>query len=230
MRRSSITPRPTLRRRKADPQQSKEEMTEELNDIFATFSACTYNEDNEPVIPADNLFEVFRTYGNNHDGVQILKPDEEELFLEFLQHNPTIQATPQVIMGFVTARTSEFTEEELTGRGRDSGGAGSSNGSRSSSQGSSRGHTYLPSPDRRTSDSPFDSGRRQRTTPLHSTGPAFAPSSWNGRRPAPAARRKSDAGYSGRPSSDSEVRSLFCHLIDIFLQYLMHALVWYCFT
>ena len=61
---------------------------------------------------------------------------------------------------------------------------------------SSRGPPQTPR------DSVFDSGRRQRTTPL---GNKNAPSSWS-RRPPPS-RRKSDAGHN-RALSDSEVRPI----------------------
>ena len=81
--------------------------------------------------------------------------------------------------------------------------------SRSSSPGSA-GTSKVPSrppsvppktPLQTGAPSAFDSSRRQRTTPLSSTGP----SSW-AKRPTPAGRRKSVDGSSSRGSSDNEVR------------------------
>ncbi len=130
-----------------------------------------------------------------------------------LASTPGLQVTPQVLLQFIAMQTTmeprqspddsppPDADQDERGRSEDRDEDGIN--SRSSSRDSTA--TYYRSSSRgpqTPQDSVFDSGRRQRTTPLKNNAP---PSTWS-RRPPPR-RRKSDAGHS-RASSDSEVRSM----------------------
>ena len=145
--------------------------------------------------------------------------DEEEQLTSLISSNPGLQVTPQVLIQFIAMQTTSgegnisdpsppnSSSDELEERGRmeerDDDGYNSRSSSRDSTatyyRSSSRGPPATPR------ESVFDSGRRQRTTPLNNH---TAPSSWS-RRPPPS-RRKSDAGQHNRALSDSEV-SLVIH-------------------
>jgi len=148
-----------------------------------------------------------------------------------LASNPGLEVTPQILLGFIAEKTKHSPprspqsdqEVELPGRGRtedrdahDEHARSSSNDSNGTSvhrtpgsRPSSRGPPQTPTSAQ--GSSPFDTSRRQRSTPLGNN----APSSWT-KRPAPAHRRKSDAGS----RSDSEVclrlvMERLCYLIDL---------------
>ncbi|KAF7337039.1 hypothetical protein MVEN_02140900 [Mycena venus] len=185
----------------------------ELSNIFMEHPDSTIAEDGNPVIPADALVDVFQSFSDLHGGMQLLEPEELAMFKDLLASNPGIQVTPAVAIGFVAEKTKHsppqsppMDEEELP-RGREEE-RGDDSGSRSSSSdsvGTHRNHSRPPSRPSsragvpqtpRSAASPFDTSRRQRSTPL---GGVAAPSSWAAKRP-PHHRRKSDAGS----RSDSE--------------------------
>ncbi|RPD60129.1 hypothetical protein L227DRAFT_107788 [Lentinus tigrinus ALCF2SS1-6] len=193
--------------------QSIADLEQELYDIFQDHPLCSHNESNEPVIPGDALVDVLRTFSRNHDAVDLMTRDEEEQLTSLLASNPGIQVTPQVLIQFIAMQTtmsprhspegspppSSAAEADYDERGRSEDRDYDGMNSRSSSMDSTA--TYYRSSSRGPQtprDSVFDSGRRQRTTPLNTRA---APSSWS-RRPPPS-RRKSDAGHS-RALSDSE--------------------------
>ena len=149
-----------------------------------------------------------------------MNKDEEEQLTTLIATNPGLQVTPQVLLQFIAMQTTmnqpqhsspdnspppgaDDAEEERRGRQEerdDDDGMNSRSSSRDSTatyhhRSSSRGPVT-------PRDSVFDTGKRQRTTPL-TKKTATAPSSW-ARRPPPS-RRKSDGGHS-RALSDSEVR------------------------
>lgn len=130
-----------------------------------------------------------------------------------LDTNPGLQITPALVVGLVAqiagslpspprspAKDSgnELSDEE---QHRNSHTRSISNDSTGSTLYTSQSRPPSRGPTTPGIKSPLDSERRQRSTPLHT---ANAPSSWPHKRPAPAGRRKSDAGN----RSDSEVRLL----------------------
>ena len=198
--------------------QSIADLEQELYDIFQDHPQCSYNETNEPVVPGDALVDVLRTFSHNHNAVELMTRDEEDQLTSLLASNPGVQVTPQVLIQFIAMQTtmsprhspegspppSSTAEADSDDRGRSEDRDYDGMNSRSSSVDSTA--TYYRSssrgPPQTPRDSVFDSGRRQRTTPL---GNKNAPSSWS-RRPPPS-RRKSDAGHN-RALSDSEVRPI----------------------
>ena len=194
----------------------------ELHEIFSQHPQSTIGDNGEPNVPATALVDIFRIFGERHGGMKLMDADEFEQFQNLLTEHPDIAVSPKVLGMFITERTmtvphdsaenggSEDSQEEERGRpvlGDESGQSGSS---RSSSRGGEHVHKNLPPNTPLSSrivqnpDSPFDSERRQRTAPLQHA----APSSWNSKKVYPHGRRRSDAGMSGRATSDSEVR--FC--------------------
>jgi hypothetical protein len=139
---------------------------------------------------------------------------------ELIASNPGMQVTPQVAIAFIAEKTKHsppqsppMDEEELP-RGREEERDYDDSHSRSSSSdsvGTHRNHSRPPSRGApqtpKSASSPFDTSRRQRSTPL---GGVAAPSSW-AKRP-PHHRRKSDAGS----RSDSEVRHFCLHFSSNF--------------
>ncbi len=130
-----------------------------------------------------------------------------------LDTNPDLEITPGLVVGLV-AQIAGSLPSPPRSPGKDSGKESSDedqyrNSHTRSVSNDSTGSTLYMSQSRPPSrgpttpglKSPLDSERRQRSTPLQS---ANAPSSWPHKRPAPAGRRKSDAGN----RSDSEVCSL----------------------
>ncbi|KAJ7234179.1 hypothetical protein B0H12DRAFT_1191782 [Mycena haematopus] len=170
----------------------------ELHNIFIEHPDATIAEDGNPVIPADALVDVFQSFSDLHGGSQLLSPDEIAMLKELIASNPGIEVTPQVAIAFVAEKTKHTppnSDEELP-RGREEERGEYNSNSRSSSSdsvGTHRNYSRPPSrgaPQTPTSAaSPFDTSRRQRSTPL---GGVAAPSSW-AKRP-PHHRRKSDAG------------------------------------
>ena len=139
-----------------------------------------------------------------------------------LASNPGLEVTPLILLQFIAARSKhspqgspqhlasenvpsppnqrrgraqELEEEEEMAQSSSSDSAENYVDLHVGSRPPSRGP---PTPSSANSQSLFDASKRQRSTPLGSS----APSVWN-RRPAPAHRRRSDAG---QYTSDSEVR------------------------
>lgn len=157
---------------------------------------------------------MFKAFSDVYNGVQLMNDDETSMLKHLIKSNPGLEVTPTILLGFIAEKTkhspprSPSTDEdnELPGRGRSNdredeqhrSSSSDSNGTSafhsSGSRRSSRGPPQTPT----SAKSPFDTERRQRSTPLGNN----APSSW-AKRPAPAHRRKSDAGS----RSDSDVRS-----------------------
>ena len=150
-----------------------------------------------------------------------MSKEEEDQLTSLISSNPGLQVTPQVLIQFIAMQTTvssrhgdgspdadeEAVEFELRGRQeeRDDDGWNSRSSSRDSTATYQRSSSRGPTTPR---DSVFDTGRRQRTTPLNKKT-VTAPSSWT-RRPPPS-RRKSDGGHS-RALSDSEVRLLLLRI------------------
>ncbi|KAJ6561752.1 hypothetical protein B0H19DRAFT_944035, partial [Mycena capillaripes] len=180
----------------------------ELHNLFIEHPDATIADDGNPVIPADALVDVFRSFADLYDGMELLTPDEMSMLKQLIAANPGMQVTPQVAIGFIAEKTkhsppqSPPMEEEELPRGREEERGEDDSNSRSSSSdsvGTHRNHSRPPSRGApqtpKSASSPFDTSRRQRSTPL---GGVAAPSSW-AKRP-PHHRRKSDAGS----RSDSE--------------------------
>ncbi|KAG6826379.1 hypothetical protein H0H92_016071 [Tricholoma furcatifolium] len=183
---------------------SLEDIQQQLQDIFTNHPKSQWNDAGEPVIPADNLVDVFDAFEDAHPGMRLLDSHETELFQAFLTQNPGLQCTPSILGSYVAQKTQNsppaspsHTDEDYE-RGRSSDRDEDYLSSGASSRQSSVEPPQTPA------RSPFDNERRQRAVPLTTT----APSSWTARRPAPARRRKSDAGsrsdsesFSASPSS-----------------------------
>ena len=194
----------------------------DLHDLVANHPRSHLNDEGEPVVPAEALVDILTSYRDTHDNIQLLSKAEEEMFLEFIRASPGLEATTKVLVEFIAFRTAsgdkapesalssdEGSESDSPHRGRRGRDVAYEATSRSSSSDSIGTSVYRP-PSRPAStgppvppktpsmrDSVFDTSKRQRSTPLVNN----APSSW-AKRPAPASRRKSDAGRGG---SDSEV-------------------------
>ncbi|KAJ7081877.1 hypothetical protein B0H15DRAFT_940416 [Mycena belliarum] len=180
----------------------------ELHNIFIEHPDATIDDDGNPIVPADALVDVFRSFAELYNGVELLTVDEMEMLKQLIESNPGMEVTPQVAIAFIAEKTKNspphsppMDEDELP-RGREdtredygprsrSSSRDSTHTSRNQSRPPSRGGPQTP----RSAASPFDTSRRQRSTPL---GGVSAPSSW-AKRP-PHHRRKSDAGS----KSDSE--------------------------
>jgi hypothetical protein len=193
----------------------------DLQDLIAEHPRSHLNDEGEPVVPAEALVDILTSYRNAHNNVELLSKEEEEMFLQFIQMSPGLEATTKVLVEFIALRTAsrdgapesalssdEGSESDSPHRGRRNDVVYKAT-SRSSSSGSTDTSVHRP-PSRPPSNGPplppktpslrdsvFDTSKRQRSTPLVNA----APSSW-AKRPAPASRRKSDAGRGG---SDSEV-------------------------
>ena len=201
----------------------------DLQNLIKDHPRSHVNDEGEPVVPAEALVDILASYRLSHDDVQLLSKEEEVMFLEFIRASPGLEATTKVLVEFIAFRTAsgdkppesalssdEGSESDLPHRGRLGRDVVYKATSRSSSSDSIGTSVYRP-PSRPPStgppvppktpnlrDSVFDTSKRQRATPLVNN----APSSWT-KRPAPAARRKSDAG---RGESDSEVSGSSEHL------------------
>ena len=195
------------------------DLEEQINDIFTSHPEANFNDAETPIIPAHALPEVIAELSSRY-GVEVLDKNEERQVAEFVQDNPGIAVTPELLLGFIAMATAKSGEgrssqnsspemdEEDYARGRyeerEHGGRGPTSRSSSTDSTSTSVWRHEPrTPGSRGPESPFEAKSRQRSTPL--SGP---PSSWN-KRPAPARRRKSDAG-SGRSMSDTEVS--FCEV------------------
>jgi hypothetical protein len=198
------------------------DLEEQINDIFTNHPEAHFNHADTPVIPAHSLPEVIAELSSRY-GVEVLDKDEEQKVAEFVQDNPGIEVTPELLLGFIALATAKNDEErsshnsspdpseEDTSRGRqeerDHQHLTDSRSSSTDSTTTSIWRHEPKTPGSRGPESPFEAKSRQRSTPL--SGP---PSSWT-KRPAPAHRRKSDAGSSRGSLSDTEV----CfHRINVF--------------
>lgn len=197
------------------------DIEEQISDIFTNHPEAHFNDSDIPVIPAHALPDVIAELSSRYN-VEVLSKDEQQQVAAFVRDNPGIEVTPELLLRFVAEATSRHNETRLSdnssperndsdhSRGRDE---VWSRNSRTQSRSSSRDSLGTQSLWRREPhsstgrgpDSPFEAKSRQRSAPL--SGP---PSSWTP-RPAPAHRRRSDAGS----MSDSEVRvpSPFCVIL-----------------
>lgn len=187
------------------------DIEETISEIFTKHPEANLNNADIPVIPAHSLPDVILELSARYE-VEVLSKDEQRQVELFVQDNPGIEVTPDLLLGFVAQATAKHAKpntspthsspehSDRSDRGRDEtreddarfGGTHSRSSSRDS-----KGNPYWKW--EQPPDSPFEAKSRQRSTPL--AGP---PSSWN-RRPAPATRRKSDAGNRSESMSDTEV-------------------------
>ena len=196
--------------------QSIADIEENLNQIFQDHPDSQINDDGQPVIPADALVDVFRAFSESYDGVELMTNEEMDLLKMLLASNPGLEVTPQTLIAFIAEKTKHSPRDSPNGspqkdddvdlpergRTRDGDSDEDERRSRSSSRNSRRTTSRPPSvPPKTPTNSVFDTGKRQRSTPLGGN----APSSWS-KRPAPASRRKSIDG--GHPLSDSEVTNI----------------------
>lgn len=175
--------------------QSLADIDHDLHSIFTQHPDSHINDAGDPVIPADALVDVFQSFADIYNGLQLLSSEEMDMLKALLASNPGLEVTPQILMDFIAEKTKHapqddnVIDQDTERPPEDPESDELNNGSHS--RPSSRGGT--------TKYSPFDAERRQRSQPL------AAPSSWSNKRPPPASRRKSiDLGS----RSDSEVCSL----------------------
>lgn len=183
--------------------QSIADIEEHLNDIFTNHPLSHSNEAGDPVIPAAALVDVFRSFSDSYDGVELMDTDELDMLKMLLTSNPGLEVTPATLLAFIAEKTKhspkespEALEEDLPSRGRANERDEGDRSSRSSSRGTGGTASRPPSvpPKTPTSASKFDTTKRQRNSVL------APPSTWT-KRPAPASRRKSIDGA----LSDGEV-------------------------
>ncbi|PFH45209.1 hypothetical protein AMATHDRAFT_200766 [Amanita thiersii Skay4041] len=207
----------------------------DLNHIFTQHPNSQVNDAGEPIIPADALVDVFQSFSDIYNGFQLLSTEEMDMLKQLLASNPGLQVTPQILLDFIAAKTKNAPQQDNTSHRSHNGNGGSpqqwiddsivdnqevarmldqdsafmsdeSNGSFSLLNASGGPYSRPPSrgpatPGSGSKSSVFDNERRQRSQPLATA----APSSWNNKRPAPAGRRKSDAG--SRSDSESFITS-----------------------
>jgi len=193
------------------------DIEEQISDIFTNHPEAHFNDADVPVIPANALPEVIAELSSRYN-VDVLSKDEEQQLTAFVRDNAGIEVTPELLLGFVAQATAKLNDnrsssgtsspelnESSDGRGREesrhhrSGSGHSRSSSRDSVTTQSMWRAEPRTPGSRAPDSPFEAKSRQRSQPL--AGP---PSSW-ARRPAPATRRRSDAGSRRGSMSDSDV-------------------------
>lgn len=197
-------------------QASHTDIERELYTIFTDHPNSHVNESGEPVIPADALVDVFRSFGDVSN-VPLLSNEETDMLKTLLANNPGLEVTPSILLQFIAEKTrhspspspdlnDQDDSDSPRGRGQERASNSSDYRHRSSSNESNDASYYTGSrppsrgaPQTPFGRSPFDMERRQRSTPLGN-----APSSWGNKRPAPASRRRSIDGSTSR--SDSEVR------------------------
>ncbi|RXW20634.1 hypothetical protein EST38_g5243 [Candolleomyces aberdarensis] len=187
--------------------QSIADIEESLYSIFDSHPKSHPNPDGEPVIPADALVDVLKSFSNAFNGVPLLSDEEQSMLEELLRNNSGLEVSPGILLQFIAQKTAASPSPpdspptdgmQLPDRGRsddrdmDHSRSPSTDSNNAYSRPPSRGPPQTPG----SGKSPFDAERRQRSTPLTAAGP---PSSWS-KRPTPARRRKSDAGS----RSDSE--------------------------
>ena len=189
--------------------QSLADIDQDLHTIFSHHPHSHLNDAGDPVIPADALVDVFQSFADIYNGIQLLSGDEMDMLKTLLASNPGLEVTPQILLDFIAEkakvsanaslpRSPPSQDRQETERTIEYPSSDESIGSillptRTPSRPPSRG------PGGSTKNSPFDTEARQRSQPLG----IAPPSSWNNKRPIPAGRRKSiDAGS----RSDSDVR------------------------
>ena len=191
------------------------DLEEQINDIFINHKEAHLNHTDTPVIPAHSLPEVIAELSSRY-GVEVLDRDEEQKVAEFVQDNPGIEVTPELLLGFIAMATAkngegrssqnpspDLDDEDITrGRNEEREHRVESRSSSTDSASTSVGRHEPRTPGSRGPESPFEAKSRQRSAPL--SGP---PSSWT-KRPAPANRRRSDSG--GRRGSMSDTEVCYC--------------------
>ncbi|KAI0034754.1 hypothetical protein K488DRAFT_44761 [Vararia minispora EC-137] len=173
--------------------QSIADLQESLNELFYNHPESFENEDGHPVLPGKCLLDVFDAYHRDF-GIELMTREEQQQFIDLLDQQPDLQATPDLLLGFVAMRTSQSPEtmsgDGARGRGDERTAGRQSRSSSANSNGTyyagSRPPSRPPSRGSAVPPSPFDAQKRQRNAPLGST----APSSW-AKRPVAPARRKS---------------------------------------
>ncbi|KAJ2917356.1 hypothetical protein MD484_g3073, partial [Candolleomyces efflorescens] len=187
--------------------QSIADIEESLYSIFDNHPKSHPNPDGEPVIPADALVDVLKSFSSAFNGVALLSDEEQAMLVELLKNNPGLEVSPGILLQFIAQKTAVTPSPpdspgdddapqlpdpaRLDDRDMDHRRSPSADSDGPYSRPPSRGPPQTPG----SGKSPFDAERRQRSTPLG----AAPPSSWS-KRPTPARRRKSDAGS----RSDSE--------------------------
>ncbi|TFK49718.1 hypothetical protein OE88DRAFT_1702542 [Heliocybe sulcata] len=84
----------------------------ELLRIFYEHPESHENDHGQPVIPAHHLVDVFRTYSENHDGLELITTEEEEQLNQLIESNPGLEVTPQVLLEFIAMRAAAKAHEE----------------------------------------------------------------------------------------------------------------------
>lgn len=214
------------------------DLENELYDLFDSHHLSKQTENGEPIVPASALLDVIHTFGEYHDGIQLLSEEEEIQVTMFVEANPDIDVTPTLLLNFLRA----LTQKAAAAAGAVSGGSNSGSGmetssddevdgmlnesmrsegddedrsgpsSRSSSQGRSKGMSSSVSLPPKTPSSAGFSDSPFDSSRRQRTAPlthhGAAPSSWNAKRVPTHGRRRSDASNNGRAMSDTEVSSL----------------------
>ena len=99
----------------------------ELYDLFDSHHLSHQDENGEPRVPAEALVDVIRTFGEHHDGMQLLTDDEESKLTVFVEANPGLEVTPNILLTFLRALTQTSPAVGGTGSGGSRSGSGGSN-------------------------------------------------------------------------------------------------------
>lgn len=82
--------------------QSTADIKEHLNDIFEDHPDSQTNDSGEPVIPADALVDIFRSF---LDGIKLMTTEEMDPLKIQLATNSGLEFTPQTFVTFIAEKT-----------------------------------------------------------------------------------------------------------------------------
>jgi hypothetical protein len=85
--------------------QSLPDIDHHVHNIFAQDPDSHLNDAGDPVIPADALVDVFQSFADIYNGLQLLSSEEMEMLKALLASNPGLEVTPQILMDFIAEKT-----------------------------------------------------------------------------------------------------------------------------
>lgn len=85
-------------------QASHTDIERQLYTIFTDHPNSHVNESGEPVIPADALVDVFRSF-SDVSNVPLLSEEETDMLKALLASNPGLEVTPSILLQFIAEKT-----------------------------------------------------------------------------------------------------------------------------
>lgn len=106
---SRISPSPTFNLQDKPygrNRQSIADIEESLYNIFDNHPKSHPNTDGEPVIPADALVDVLKSFSSAFNGVALLSDEEQFMLEELLKNNPGLEVSPGILLQFIAQKTA----------------------------------------------------------------------------------------------------------------------------